>query len=98
MTSLTPTVVLLPTISAYRRIVAAGFEMKITQQRAGFRIKLLNGPEVLAHCDTVRMGALSAARALEKIRANSFGPTSSIYEAMQQLAEIAERYTVIAGA
>ncbi|GAC1422607.1 MAG: hypothetical protein NVSMB6_24040 [Burkholderiaceae bacterium] len=88
---MTPT----PLISAYRRIQAAGFEVKVSQQRNAYRLKLMNGEEVLAHVDCSRTGNLSVAGALHKAAMNTFGPTSGFYRAMQQLADIAESHSSV---
>ena len=82
-------------ISAYRRIAASGFDIKITQNLKGFRIQLLLGPEIVARATAARMGAVTAAQALERVKNNSFGPASEIYQVLQQLAEISERYSTV---
>jgi hypothetical protein len=81
---------LTPTVSAYRRITVARCDIKITHQRHTYRLKLMKDAEVVASIECSRTGNLSAAGALEKARLNAFGPTSSVYKAMQQLADIAE--------
>lgn len=79
-----------PAVSAYRRITTAGYDIKITHQRHAYRLKLMKDAEVVAFVECSRTGNLSVAGALEKARLNAFGPTSSVYKAMQELATIAE--------
>ena len=83
-----------PSVSAYRRIVAAGLDIAVTHHRGAYRVKLTKGAEVVALVDCSRTGNLSAKGALAKAQLNTFGPTSGFYKAMQQLAVIAEAYSV----
>jgi hypothetical protein len=77
-------------VSAYRRIVAAGYDVKISHYRGALRIKLMRSAEVAALADCPRNGNLSVQAILEKAKLNTFGPTSGVYKALQQLADIAE--------
>lgn len=77
-------------VSTYRRIVAAGYDVKISHYRGALRIKLMQGEEVAALADCPRTGNLRVQAILEKARLNKFGPTSGVYKALQQLAAVAE--------
>lgn len=79
-----------PYVSSYRRIIAAGHDLRVTHQRHAYRLKLMKGEEVVAFVDCSRTGNLSALGALEKARLNTFGPTSGFFKSLQQLADIAE--------
>jgi hypothetical protein len=77
-------------VPAYRRIVDAGHTINIQHRRHSYRIQLVQGAEVVASVECSRTGNLSRAGALEKAKMDAFGPSSSVYKALQQLAEIAE--------
>lgn len=79
-----------PYVSSYRRIVAAGHDIRVTHHPRVYRLKLMRGDEVVAFVDCSRTGNLSVAGAMEKAKLNTFGPTSGFFKAMQQLAAIAE--------
>lgn len=90
MTTTTPTA----HVSSYRRITAAGYDINVTHQRHAYRLKLVQGEEVVAFVDCSRTGNLSGQAALERAKLNKFGPKTGFYQAMQQLAEIAEANAV----
>lgn len=77
-------------VPAYRRIVDAGHTINIQHRRHSYRIQLVHGAEVVAFVECSRTGNLSRAGALERARMDGFGPSSSVFKGLQQLAEIAE--------
>ncbi|MFM9435728.1 hypothetical protein ACFDR9_002798 [Janthinobacterium sp. CG_23.3] len=78
------------TISAYRRIVAAGCDIEVRQHSHQFRVLLKCGPENLAVAFARRGGGMTADVALDKAKLNTWGPSSGFYAVMAAYADIAE--------
>lgn len=78
------------TLSAYRRIVAAGFDIEVRHHSHQFRVLLKSGAENVAVAFAKRGGGMHADLALEKAKNNTWGPTADFYGVMQRFADIAE--------
>lgn len=78
------------TLSAYRRIAAAGCDIEVRHHSHQFRVLLKRGAENLAVAFAPRGGGMHAAQALEKAQNNTWGPSSGFYTVMQRFADIAE--------
>ncbi|WP_027865889.1 hypothetical protein [Massilia alkalitolerans] len=82
-----PTTISVP---AYRRIIDAGHDIHLQHKRHSYCIQLVRRFEVVASVECSRTGNLSRAGVIEKAKMDAFGPSSSVYKAMQLLAMIAE--------
>lgn len=78
------------TLSPYRRIAMAGFDIEVRHHSHQFRVLLKNGSENVAVAFAPRGGGMAADEALAKARLNTWGPSSGFYEVLTRFADIAE--------
>ena len=77
------------TISPYRRLSAAGFDIVVRNHGTKFKITLVRGQEQVASGFAARSHRLSNAQALEKAQLNTWGTTTEFHAVLSQLADVA---------
>lgn len=77
-------------ISPYRRITVAGFDITIKKHANAHRIQLIKGAEIIAFADCPRTSNLPIETMLAKARLGTWGPTSTVYKALEAFAVFAE--------
>lgn len=79
------------TLSPYRRIEAAGFDIQVRAGADGkFKLSLMRGQEVVATARAARSGNTPVAEADRRARLNLWGGKSDFHLALQRFADIAE--------
>ncbi|WP_143068112.1 hypothetical protein [Duganella sp. CF517] len=84
-----------PTVNPYQRIRAAGFDITVGHISHSYRLNLVVGGRVYAQIECSRSGNMNAGAALARVKSGNWGPTSSVYKALDALADVAEKQALI---